>query len=190
MRKLKLQMQTSLDGFVAGPNGEMDWMTLPWTDDLNAYAGGLIRTADAIILGRNLAAGFIPHWSGVAADAHNPEQSSGQWFLQTPKFVLSRTLTENPWPNTHTTLLQGSLPEAINGLQQQPGQDILVYGGVHLVAALLAHNLIDELHLFTNPIALGKGLSIFNQLDKPLRLKPIAHQAFQCGVAVQVFGRA
>ncbi|HAO48699.1 MAG TPA: deaminase, partial [Runella sp.] len=73
MKKLKLQMQMTLDGFVAGPNGEMDWMTFAWTEDLINYVTELTNSFDTIVLGRNLAEGFIPHWKSVAENVDSPE---------------------------------------------------------------------------------------------------------------------
>jgi dihydrofolate reductase len=67
MRKLKLQVQMTVDGFIAGPNGEMDWLTFNWDNELKEYVGALTEPVDSIVLGRKLAQGFIPHW------AANPE---------------------------------------------------------------------------------------------------------------------
>ncbi len=90
MRKVKLQMQVSLDGFVAGPNGEMDWMTWNWDDELKEYVMKLTEPIDCIILGRVLAQGFIPHWT---AAAQNPESDSfTHKMVDTPKVVFSKTL--------------------------------------------------------------------------------------------------
>ncbi|MCC6412607.1 MAG: dihydrofolate reductase family protein, partial [Saprospiraceae bacterium] len=65
MRKLKLQVQTSIDGFIAGPNGEMDWVNQNWGDDINAYVTAITEPVDTILLGRKLAEGFIPYWTGA-----------------------------------------------------------------------------------------------------------------------------
>jgi dihydrofolate reductase len=62
MRKLKIQVQVSIDGYIAGPNHEMDWMQFPWTDDINSYVSEITAPVDLILLGKNLAEGFIPHW--------------------------------------------------------------------------------------------------------------------------------
>ena len=87
------------------------------------------------------------------------------------KIVFTRTLTESPWPNTQ--LATGDLKEEVLKLKAQTGKDILVYGGSSFVAALIRAGLVDELHFFVNPIALGKGASAFSQLEtwQPLALK-------------------
>jgi dihydrofolate reductase len=93
MRKFKLQVQTSVDGYMAGANGEMDWMTFPWTDDIKAYVTALTEPVDCIVLGRKLAEGFIPHW---AAQPEGEDQSSADKMNNTHKVVISSTLTESP----------------------------------------------------------------------------------------------
>jgi dihydrofolate reductase len=179
---LKLQIQTSLDGMVSGPSGEMDWLGTEWDAELNAYVDTLTQSVRGILLGRTLAEGFIPHWAGVAADPANPEQSSGRFFTDTPKFVYSRTLTGSPWANT--TLLQGDLAEGVAALKRQHDGDLIVYGGVTLVSALLAHGLIDELCLFVNPVALGRGRSIFGAGGAPRPLSLQDARAFACGIVL------
>ena len=77
MRKLKLQVQISVDGFIAGPDGEMDWMVWDWDDALKDYVSRLTDSVDTIVLGRKLAQEFIPYWENVALDERNPEQDFG-----------------------------------------------------------------------------------------------------------------
>ena len=90
MRKVKLQMQLSLDGFVAGENGELDWATFNWSEDIIQYVTQITKPIDCIILGHGLAKGFIPHWA-AAADA--PESDIfAKKMHETPKVVFSKTL--------------------------------------------------------------------------------------------------
>ena len=190
MKKLTLQMQMSADGFVAGPNGEMDWMAWNWDDQLKNYVKELTDPVDCILMGRNLAAGFIPHWEGVARDPANPEYEAGKKFSETPKFVFSKTLdVSNPLfaASKNAKLVNGDLVKEVNNLKQQPGKSMMAYGGAGFVASLIQHNLIDEYHLFINPTAIGKGMSIFGKLDEKLRLQLKRSQAFDCGVVVLVY---
>ena len=129
VRKFKLQVQTSVDGYMAGPNGEMDWMTYPWTDDMNAYVDALTEPVDCIVLGRKLAEGFIPAW---AAGPEGEDQASIDWMNNTPKVVISNTLTESPWENA--VVAGGDLAETVNKLKAQPGGDMIAYGGGTLVS--------------------------------------------------------
>jgi dihydrofolate reductase len=180
MRKLKLQMQISLDGFVAGPNGEMDWLTWDWDDKLKEYVKGITEPVDMIILGRVLAEGFIPVWKERAADPS--ADGFTHQMVNTPKVVFSKTLTTHLWENT--ALANGDIVEEINNLKNQAGGDIVTYGGARLASALIKYNLIDEYHLFVNPAAIGKGMSIYNALEDKLALKLIKATQFECGITV------
>ena len=183
MRKLKLQVQITLDGYIAGPNQEMDWALMNWSDDLNAYVTALTEPVGTILLGRKLAEGFIPYWEGVAADSANPEQASGQLFTNLPKVVFSRSLAARPaWP--HTEVCQEEMAEAVKALKAAEGGDLIVYGGAEFVSELIQANLIDEYHLLVNPTALGSGLSIFRTHTD---LKFLRSQAFTCGIHVMVY---
>src|SRR3990170_7462327 len=91
LRKLKLQVQMSVDGFIAGPNGEMDFMVWNWDDQLKNYVATLTDPVDCILLGRKLAEGFIPYWSGVAANPEDPQHTAGIKFTETGKVVFTKT---------------------------------------------------------------------------------------------------
>lgn len=182
MRKFKLQVQTSVDGYMAGPNGEMDWMTLPWTDDISAYVDALTEPVDCIVLGRKLAEGFIPAW---AAGPEGETQESIDWMNNTPKVVISNTLTQSPWENA--VVAGGDLAETVNKLKAQPGGDMISYGGGTLVSDLIAKGLLDELHLFVNPTAIGAGMPVFPNLGAHQRLRLVAAQPFDCGITALHF---
>lgn len=182
MRRLKLQVQMTVDGFVAGPNGEMDFGVWDWDDALKEYVTDLLAPVDCIVLGRHLAEGFIPHWASVAADPSHPEYSAGRKFTDTPKVVFSRTLETSVWENT--VLATGDLADEINARKAQPGQDIIAYGGATFVASLVKHNLIDDYHLFVNPAAIGRGLSIFSALEGKQALTLVKAIPFACGIVV------
>lgn len=182
MRKLKLQVQMSVDGFIAGPNGEMNWLAFNWDDELKQYVTELTESIDLIVLGRNLAEGFIPHWASVAQNAAHEEHSAGIKFTETPKVVFSQTLTESQWDNT--ILATGDLVEEINQLKNQQGSDIIAYGGAAFVSNLIKHGLIDEYHLFVNPTAVGSGMSIFQGLDGTQKLSLVKAVPFACGIVL------
>ena len=188
MRKLKLQVQMTIDGYIAGPNGEMDWMIWDWDDELNGYVAELTEPVDCIILGRKLAEGFIPHWANVAADADHPEHEGGKKFSDTHKVVFSRTLGESEWDNT--VLATGDLEDEVNSLKNQAGDDIIAYGGADFVSSLIKHDLVDEYNLFINPVALGDGMAIFNELDSKKELMLKESIAFPCGIVLIKYSKA
>ena len=177
MRTFKLQVQTSVDGYMAGPNGEMDWMTLSWTDDMNDYVNALTEPVDCIVLGRKLAEGFIPAW---ASGPEGEDQASIDQMNNTPKVVISNTLTESPWENA--VVAGGDLAGSVNELKAQPGGDMIAYGGGTLVRDLIAKGLLDELHLFVNPVAIGEGMPVFPRLDAHQRLRLVTARPFECGI--------
>ena len=176
MRKLKLQVQMSVDGFIAGPVGEMDWMVWDWDDELKAYVVEITDPVDCIVLGRKLAQGFIPYW------ANNPEQEGAAKLNSTHKVVFTKTLGKSEWPNT--VLAKGDLVDEINRLKELDGKDMIAYGGSGFVSALIKNELIDEFHLFINPTAIGNGMPIFQQLESRQDLHLIKTRAFPCGMAV------
>lgn len=182
MRKLKLQVQMTVDGYIAGPNSEMDWIVGNWDDELKQYVTDLTEPVDCIVLGRKLAAGFIPHWAGVAANPDHPEFTAGQKFTDTPKVVFTKTLGQSAWDNT--VLAKGDLVDEITKLKKQDGQDIIAYGGATFVSALIKHGLIDEYHLFINPAAIGNGMAIFKGLDRKQNLTLVKAIPFDCGIVV------
>jgi dihydrofolate reductase len=182
MRKLKLQVQMTVDGYIGGPNGEMDWMELNWDDELKQYVADLTESVDCIILGRKLAEGFIPHWTNVAANPDDPEFTAGKKFTDTHKVVFTKTLDQSAWENT--VLAKGDLIDEITKLKIQDGKDIIAYGGATFVSALIKQGLIDKYHLFINPTAIGNGISIFKELDSKQNLTFVKSTSFDCGIVV------
>jgi dihydrofolate reductase len=103
----------------------------------------------------------------------------------TPKVVISNSLTESPWENT--VVAGGDLAETVNKLKAQPGGDMIAYGGGTLVSGLIAEGLLDELHLFMNPTAIGAGMPVFPHLDAHQQLRLVAAQPFACGITALHF---
>ena len=182
MRKLKLQVQMTIDGFIAGTGGEMDWMYFPWTEDLINYVRQITEPVDTILLGRKLAEGFIPHWEHVAKNPNDPEFEGGIKYVTTPKVVFTNTLDKSLWNNT--VLAKGDLVEEVEKLKNEDGKDMIVYGGGTFVTSLINAGLIDEFTLFINPAAIGDGMTIFKGgVDKhPMALKTV--KQFDCGIAL------
>lgn len=181
MRKLKLQVQISVDGYIAGTNGEMDWMTWTWGDDITAYIKVLTAPVDTILLGSKLAEGFIPHWTSAAENTETADEFTRK-MAETPKVVFTKTLETSEW--NATKLAKGALVAEVNALKNQPGGDMIVYGGGTFVSALIEAGLIDELHLFVNPAALGTGMKIFgNRTHIALH----SAQSFDCGIVVLTY---
>jgi len=176
MRKLKLQAQMTVDGYIAGPNGEMDFLVWNWDNELKKYVADLTEPVDCIVLGRKLAQGFIPHWTS------HPELEGADKFINTAKVVFTKTLDSTKWDNT--VLAKGDIVDEITNLKKQDGRDIIAYGGATFVSALIKQGLIDEFHLFINPTAMGSGMAIFKELDGKQNLTLVKSTAFDCGIVV------
>ena len=182
MRRLKLQLQITIDGYMGGPNGELDWMVWDWDDELNQFVGKLTDAVDTILLGRNMAEGFVSHWKSVADNPEDPSYQFGKKMYDTPKVVFSRTLEESPWENT--VVANGKLANVVQKLKNMDGGDMIVYGGSEFVSDLVDKNLIDDYYLFINPAALGDedgGMRVFNE-GTVFRL--IESRAFSCGIVL------
>jgi dihydrofolate reductase len=181
MRKLKLQVQTSVNGFIAGPNGEMDWMVWDWDDELKAHVNALTEPVHCILLGRKLAEGFIPAWEGRLT--HPEEGPFAHKMIDSPKVVFSRTLSSSPWANT--SIARGELADEVRRIKSSPGGDVIAYGGATFVSELIRHGLIDEYHFFVNPTAIDKGMPIFRHGKVPLAL--VDAKPFECGIVALTY---
>ena len=119
-RKLKLQVQVSLDGFIAGAKGEMDWMTWNWDEALIEYVANITKPVDTIVLGRVLAEGFINHWAAAAAEKPASEDPFAHQMTNVQKIVFTKTLENNEWSH-NTDLAKGSLVSEIKALKKVKG---------------------------------------------------------------------
>jgi len=169
MRKLKLQMQITLDGFVAGPNGENDWVFIGGKGDPEALQQviglnvELAASCDTILLGRKLgAADFVGYWGNVAENQpENPWRPFAQLMVNHRKIAFSHS--ETTLADRNIEVENGDLATVVQSLKNQPGKDIIVYGGANFVSSLISLNLIDEYYLIVCPVAIGAGLSIFKE---------------------------
>ena len=182
LRKLKLQVQMSTDGYIAGPKGEMDWLVWNWDDKLKEYVNELTESVDSILLGRKMTEGFISYWSDVMAKPDHHDYAFAKKMIETPKVVFTKTLNKSKWVNTD--IATGDLTDEINNLKRQEGRDIIVYGGASFDSSLIKAGLIDEFHLFVNPAAIGNGMTIFKDLNEMQKFTLVKSIAFECGIVL------
>jgi dihydrofolate reductase len=195
MRKLIVQMQTSADGFQANATGGLDWLVWNWADnwtwdeELKKKFNGIIAGVDYILLSSNIAEeGFIDHWSSIAeAHPNDPQFNFAKKIKAVTKVVFSKSLDETIWPNTW--LAKGNLVNEVNRLKEEPGNDMIVFGGITFVTALIKADLIDEIQLFINPPFLGTGLSVFETPGIPVNLELTSSESFECGIKVLSYGK-
>ena len=155
-------MQVTLDGYNStGPNDEQKWVT--WDlEGIKQYVIDLLDTSDTIIIGRKLAVDYIPFWNETVKNPDDQMHEFATRIVDAHKVIFTKTIDHFPSPNT--SIANGELKEEINKLKGQNGKDIMVYGGSTFVSELIKEGLIDEFHFFINPIAIGKGVSAFDQL--------------------------
>lgn len=180
MRKLKLQVQISVDGYVAGPNGEEDWVVRASDEKLWQLINELTDSSDTLLLGRKMAEAFIPHFEEFESDS--PKITFAQKMINIPKIIFTRTL-DKPF-GKNTSLAKGNLAEEIAKLKNQDGKDILVYGGAGFVSSLIAGGHVDEFFLFVNPVMINNGMRIFDLPDKRQKLSLISATPYECGITV------
>lgn len=180
MRKVVLFMHISLDGFAAGPNGELDWIS--YDEELEKYAEEVVRTVGAPLYGRVTYQMMESYWPTVltnpAATRHEIEHA--HWVENIPKIVFSKTLEKVEWNNT--TLIKDNIAVEISKLKQQPGKDLVIFGSPGLAHTLMRLDLIDEYRLTVNPVILGSGMPVFKDLKDRGELKLLNTKTFGSGV--------
>ena len=179
LRKLRLHVAMSVDGCIAGPNGEMDWMVGLSDDEIIKYEYELHEPVDTILLGRKMTDGFISYWLDVMNKPDDPWYMFAKKMIETPKVVFTKTLNNSKWINTD--IATGDLVEEVNKIKSQSGRDIVVYGGASFDSSLIKEKLIDEYYLFINPVVIGNGMTIFKNLNEIQKFTLIESKAFENG---------
>jgi len=176
MRKLKLQMQISLDGFVSAKYGGTFFN---WDDEVRSFCIENLADVDCILLGSKTAENLIPYWAGVANNAEDPDYELGKRITEIPKAVFSNNLKDSKWDNA--SIVGGNIITEINKLKNKRGNNILVYGGYSFASSLIKDGLVDEFNLLLNPLAVGDGEVIIKDLNKNLLLTLKKYIPFACG---------
>lgn len=180
MRHLIFFMHTSLDGFVARPTGEMDWIKID--NQMFDFVAEMTDQADAALYGRvtyEMMQGYWPT-AGEQPNASKHDKEHSAWYNKVPKIVLSRTLDETGLINTK--VIRDRLSENITKLKQQNGKNILIFGSPGASQSLLNEGLIDEFWLFVNPIILGEGMPLFKDIKATTQLRFVESKIFSCEV--------
>ncbi|MEY9968613.1 dihydrofolate reductase [Streptacidiphilus sp. MAP12-16] len=180
MRKIILMMSVSLDGFIEGPERQIDWHLVD--DELHSHFNAQLRTMGAFLSGRvthQLMAGF---WPTADADPSitGPVAEFAAIWRDTPKIVFSRTLERADW---NTTVMPDVVVEEIMALKAQPGGD-LALGGADLAAAFREHDLIDEYRIYIHPVLIGRGKPLFQPSDTKRDLRLAETRTFGNGVVL------
>ncbi len=176
----------SLDGFVAGPKGELDWFVhegFMMGTEFGDHARSQISSVDSILLGRRTYEEFVSYWP--TATDNDPVIT--ERINNLPKVVFSRTLDRVGWGKwNNARLVRDDAPEEVRRMKEQPGRDLVIFGSAQLVSSLLKEGLIDELQIFIQPVLLGGGTPEFKDLKERYHLKLTRVAQFKIG-AVGLF---
>jgi len=175
MRKIIVSNYITLDGFFAGPNGEIDWFV--WDDEMAKYSLNLVNTVGTILLGRVTYQLFADYWPSPSAIKEDP--LIAPLMNNLPKIVFSKTLERVEWNNSR--LVKEDIAQEISKLKQQPGKDMVIFGSGSIVSAFTRLGLIDEYRLIVNPVVLGNGKPLFKGINDRFNLKLLGTKAFSCG---------
>ena len=180
MRKIISFMHISLDGFVAGPKGEMDWIKV--NEEIFDHVGKRISESDTALYGRVTFQMMENYWpsAGDKPTASKHDIDHSKWYSKAHKIVLSKTIKEPGL--TNTKIISDNLSDSIHAIKQQAGNEILLFGSPTATHSLIQLNLIDGYWLFVNPIILGRGIPLFVNIKEKTKLTLLTTQSFACGV--------
>jgi dihydrofolate reductase len=180
MRNLIFFMHTSLDGFVAGPNGEMDWIKVDTA--LFDFVATMTDKADAALYGRVTYEMMQNYWptAGEQPNATKHDIEHSAWYNKVSKIVLSKTISAKGLDNT--LVIRDQLAYNINKIKKQDGKNILIFGSPTASHSLMSHKLIDEFWIFVNPILLGQGIPLFKDISESIKLSLSGSKTFDNGV--------
>lgn len=173
-------MHISLDGFVAGPNGEMDWIKV--NEEIFSHVGKRISKGDTALYGRVTYQMMESYWptAGNKPGASQHDIDHSKWYGGIQKIVLSATLNGNE--QTSTQVIGSNLAKEINEIKHSGDKEILLFGSPTATHSLMQLDLIDGYWLFVNPVILGKGIPLFTGIKDKIKLKLLKTQQFNCGV--------
>lgn len=180
MRKIILLMHVSLDGFTAGPNGELDW--IKFDEELIDYVGKLTDRCDTALFGRATYEMMEAYWPTAAeqpnASKHDIEHA--KWVNNATKIMFSKTVKETAWNNS--VIISDKIFEEIETFKKQSGKDMIMIGSPGIAQTFMNLRLIDEFRININPVILGSGISLYKDIKNKKNLKLIEAKVFESGV--------
>ena len=182
MRKLVISMNITLDGFLAGNRGELDWHLKLWSDDMARYSTALLAEADTLLFGRTTFLQMQAYWKEKLGDATLPreDEAFADMLFNHRKVVFSNTLKKTTWNNSEVCI--GDLKETISVMKEQSRKNLLTVGSGQLSRTLLYEGITDELVLWIHPVLLGRGKLFFTRDRLLPRLQLADYRIFSSGV--------
>jgi dihydrofolate reductase len=184
VRKIIAGLFISLDGVVEAPD---QWHFPYFNEEMGAAVDASLGSADTVLFGRKTYDSFAGAWPEREA-AGGEDAGMAKGLGDARKIVVSSQELEFTWRNSEQ--LEGDLVETVTALKSEPGGNIALSGSVSVVRQLLAAGLLDELHLLVHPIAVRKGMRLFDEGETPVPLRLISSEAFKTGVLNLVYGPA
>ena len=178
MRKVIVSNLMTLDGFFAGPAGELDWFV--WDVEMAEYMKEQLGALDTILFGRVTYQMMADYWPTARSPEEDPAIIEAMNTL--PKIVFSTTLAKTEWQNSR--LVKNDIDEEVAKLKQEPGKDMVIFGSGSIVSAFTRSGLIDEYRIFINPVVLGLGMPMFTGLNQRLKLQTLGTKTFPCGAVL------
>jgi dihydrofolate reductase len=183
MRKVIVSMNVTLDGFMAGSKGELDWHFPLWNNEMLLCACEQLRSMDTILMGRITYQAMADFWPYTKTfDSSKEEREFAYMMNAYSKIVFSRTLSFPRWKNTK--LAKKIKTEEILQLKRQSGRDIVLYGSGSIVKKFIQLNLIDEFWIWVHPVMIGEGMPFFEDVCDQVKLKLLKTKTFRSGVTV------
>lgn len=184
MRKVIVSMNVTLDGFMAGADGTLDWHFPLWNDEMTGYIADQLQTVDTILLGRMSYQVMAQYWP--YADCYTMPSPAQMDFANRmnnyTKIVFSRTLRKGSWKNTH--IIRSRIKEQILEMKQQPGRDMIIFGSGSIVQTFTRLGLVDEYRLWVHPVILQNGMPLFRDKQPGAQLQLLRTKTFSTGVVV------
>lgn len=169
-------MNLTLDGFMSGPDHELDWHFPLWNEEMSRFANAQLMSMDTILLGRLTYQSMVAYWPTAPLDDYSFRMNAYK------KIVISSTLQHAAWTNTE--IFAQGIEEKILALKNSPGKDIIIYGSRSIVTLLSLRGLIDEYRIWVHPVAIGKGIPLLNQTCHRIHLKLFNTRSFSTGVVL------
>ncbi len=182
MRKLIFKIEMTLDGFISGPKGEMDWGTATFGAEENwKRVFDMLSTVDTVLMSRIIYQGFKEFWpaAGVSPTSSKFEKEFSHWLDNAPKVVFSKTLESVDWMNSRLVKTDAGAEIAL--LKQQPGKNLVMWGGSIFPQALMNLALIDEYWINVHRVILGKGKPLFTDITSKIPLSLLSAKTFETG---------
>lgn len=184
MRKLSVFNFVSMNGYFAGPGGDISWhKDRPADQEQEQFGKKGVQSDSVLIFGRKTYDMMASFWPTPMAMQVNPVMAEG--MNKSDKIVFSKTMDKAEWNNT--TLINGDMVETIRTLKQQPGKPMTILGSGSIVTQLAEAGLIDEFQFMVDPVVLGNGTTLFNGIQQPIELQLVDHKIFKSGVLVLTY---